>query len=286
MEGSRYHPGAMSPPAHVPPPGGPSRRVRLLGRLGRMAAAGAVLLALSLALPACGSSKSYHFPLVRIDATVNQDGSLSIVERRTFAFEGHFSFAFFTVEHKAFDDVVDFQVSENGQAFTEGDTESPGAVRYEDDVLEGPGGFKFKATWWFDAQDEERTFTFSYRVLCAADLYSDTAHLLWKFVGEGWSVPTDRVVVSVHLPGAADPVPPRPVGVATRGSRSRPRPGRSPPPRSPSPRSGPGDTVRSRARSGSPPRRRSFWTRPTSVRGRSSRGACCSHDPSCRPCPT
>jgi uncharacterized membrane protein YgcG len=175
---------------------------------GRLVLLLAVVAALTLA--GCGGGKSYSFPEVRIDATVNQDGSLSIEEHRTFDFDGDFSFAFFTIEHKHFSDVVDFQLSEGGDVYEEG-IEVPGHVRIEDSVLEGPGGFKFKATWWFDAHDEQRTWTFRYRMLCAVDLYADTAHLLWKFIGEGWTVPTDRAVITVHLPGRADEVPePRP----------------------------------------------------------------------------
>jgi hypothetical protein len=63
-------------------------------------------------VPFLGAEKTYSFPSVVIDATVNQNGSLMIVERRTFDFRGEFHFAFFTVEHKQFGDVVDFFVRE------------------------------------------------------------------------------------------------------------------------------------------------------------------------------
>jgi uncharacterized membrane protein YgcG len=177
----------------------------------RLSIAAVVAVALALVLPTCSKGKHYSFPQVRIDATVNQDGSLSIVENRTFDFHGQYHFAFFTVEHKQFDDVVDFSVREGNVPYQETDVEGqPGTVLFEDDVLEGPGGFKFKATWWFAAKDEQRTFTVSYKVLCAADLYSDTAHLLWKFIGEGWTVGTKSAVITVHLPGKAERVPERP----------------------------------------------------------------------------
>jgi hypothetical protein len=158
----------------------------------------------ALALAGCGGGKSYSFPDVRIDATVNQDGSLSIVEHRTFDFHGQFSFAYFTVEHKAFSDVVDFEISEGGTDYVPDGVQAAGHALLEEQVLEGPGGFKYKATWWFDAEDERRTFTIRYRVLCATDVYADTAHLLWKFIGEGWTVDTDRAVVTIHLPGRVE----------------------------------------------------------------------------------
>ena len=187
----------------------PSRRSSPRAGLRRAALAALALLG-AVWLSGCVREKSYSFPEVRIDATLNQDGSLSIEERRTFDFRGDFSFAFFTVEHKQLNDVVEFQVSEGGDVYEEGAPEVPGHVRLEEGVLEGPGGFKFKATWWFSASDERRTWTIRYRVLCAADVYADTAHLLWKFVGEGWTVPTESAVITLHLPGRAVSPPPRP----------------------------------------------------------------------------
>ncbi len=58
-------------------------------------------------------AKYYDFPQVRIDATVNQDGSLSVVERRTFDFQkGSFSFAYREIRHRLPGDITDFHVSE------------------------------------------------------------------------------------------------------------------------------------------------------------------------------
>jgi uncharacterized membrane protein YgcG len=183
--------------------------VAVVRSLLRRLAPGLVLVVL---FPACSPSKSYSFPSVRIDATVHPDGSLSLVEQRTFDFHGHFHYAFFTVEHKQFDDVTDFAVREGDRTYTPGTATTAGHMVFDDNVLEGPGGFKYKATWYFDAQDHRRTFTISYRVQCAVDVYPDTAHLLWKFIGEGWTVPTEHAVVTVHLPGSATNPPARPEG--------------------------------------------------------------------------
>ena len=43
-------------------------------------------------------------------------------------------------------------MTENGKPFDPGLPEgTTGALKIEDPVLEGPGGFKYKATWWYDA---------------------------------------------------------------------------------------------------------------------------------------
>lgn len=146
-----------------------------------------VLAVIGLAGPAESQDKSYFFPEVRIDATVTQDGTIRLVERRTFEFDGSFSFAFFTIDAPP-ERVVGFTVSEDGEPLQ---------------VVEESDPSIFRATWFYSAQDERRTFTISYSVRCAVQVYEDAAHLLWQFVGTGWDVPTDSVGVTVHLPGEA-----------------------------------------------------------------------------------
>lgn len=135
--------------------------------------------------------KSYHFPEVTIDATVKPDGSLSLHERRTFAFQGDFSFAYFNISptHAPPSFIEGFTITEAGQPV---DIET---------YVAGNGGFE--ARWDFQASDEERTWDISYTVRCAVDVYTDAAHLNWQFIGTGWDVPTDHALVTVHVPGHA-----------------------------------------------------------------------------------
>lgn len=131
--------------------------------------------------------KDYRFPRVEIDATVRPDGALVLDEHRTFAFEGDFSFAYFTIDWPL-ELIQDFSISEAGQPYP--------VTPYEDSG-------KVRADWSFSASDERRTFDIHYVALCAVDVHLDTAHLLWQFVGRGWEKPTDLVRVHVHLPEAA-----------------------------------------------------------------------------------
>jgi uncharacterized membrane protein len=146
----------------------------------------AVVLPIAIPLWAAASGKSYDFPEVRIDATVQPDGSLDLVERRTFDFDGEFSFAFFTIAGPP-DRIEGFTIRE-------GDRVIP---------ITNESSFEFKARWNFAAEDEQRTFTISYRVRCAVKVWADTAHLNWQFIGTGWEVPTEHAFIRVHLPGAA-----------------------------------------------------------------------------------
>ncbi|MGH2710143.1 MAG: DUF2207 domain-containing protein, partial [Actinomycetota bacterium] len=153
------------------------------------------------ALRAPGVIKDYRFPRVEIDATVRPDGSLVLDERRTFAFEGDFSFAYFTVDWPPHL-IQDFSISENGQPFLIAPHAEAGGTR---------------ADWTFDAHNESRTFDIHYVVLCAVDVYPDTAHLKWQFVGRTWEKETDLLHVRIHLPQAARKTP-RPGGACPQAA--------------------------------------------------------------------
>src|SRR3954471_10850683 len=161
------------------------------------------LVALPVALvPGSAQAKSYHFSRVQIDATVLPDGSLQVVDHRTYDFSGDFHGADYTIQWPS-DRIEDFTVAENGK---------------ELHVDSNPFVSPFHAVWSYAAADEQRTFTISYRADCAVDVFSDTAHLLWQFVGTGWTVPTDFVKVTVHLPGVAQNPPRRPARCSGAGS--------------------------------------------------------------------
>src|SRR3954451_3165926 len=161
------------------------------------------LVALPVALvPGSAQAKSYHFSRVLIDATVLPDGSLQIVDHRTYDFSGDFHGADYTIQWPS-DKIENFKVEENGKGFH---------------VDSNPFVSPFHAVWFYNTADEQRTFTISYRADCAVDVFSDTAHLLWQFVGTGWTVPSDFVKVTVHLPAVAEKPPPRPPSCTGAGA--------------------------------------------------------------------
>jgi hypothetical protein len=147
--------------------------------------------------------KDYDFPEVSIDATVLPNGDLRLEETRTFDFRnGPFTYAYFNVDDPN-DHVRDFTISERLPDGTEVPVEPDYATHSI--VTEG-----FQAQWSYEAEDENRTWVFRYRVACAVDVYSDTAHLYWQFIGTGWDKPTGHAVIAVHLPGHSTDDVPRP----------------------------------------------------------------------------
>jgi uncharacterized membrane protein len=138
--------------------------------------------------------KDYHFPEVDIDATVQPNGDLMLEETRTFDFQnGPFTYAYFNVDDPL-DHVRDFTIAEK----LDDGTEVPVTPDYASHSIVTEG---FQSQWSYSAEDETRTWVFRYRVACAVDVYSDTAHLYWQFIGSGWDQPTQHAVITVHLPG-------------------------------------------------------------------------------------
>ena len=160
-----------------------------LGWLILLVVVAATVLPIGIPIWAALAQKSYDFPEVNIDATLQSDGSLDLVEKRTFDFDGEFSFAFFTIETDDLEQVQNFKVTEGGRELRVDTSES--------------SSFQFKGRWNFEAEDEQRTFTISYTARCAVDVWADAAHLNWQFIGTGWEVPTEHAFVRLHLPPAA-----------------------------------------------------------------------------------
>ena len=150
--------------------------------------------------------KDYHFPEVTIDATVVANGDLVLEETRTFDFRnGPFTYAYFNVEdpmdiEQPDGRVRDFSIHER---LADG-SEVPVEPDY---AYHSIATDNFQAQWSYQANDEERTWVFRYRVACAVDVYEDTAHLYWQFIGTGWDKPTDHAVITVHLPERAEGSP-------------------------------------------------------------------------------
>jgi len=148
-----------------------------------------------LAAPA--SAKSYFFTRVAIDAHANPDGSMWITERRTYKFNGSFSWATYALERRGWSDVTDISLADESGRYTAASTGTPRTYQ----VALSPKELAVK--WHFSAEDEERTFTIRYRVAGVVTRYRDTGELFWQFIGTGWEVPTESVRISVLIPGAA-----------------------------------------------------------------------------------
>ncbi|MDR2672467.1 MAG: DUF2207 domain-containing protein [Coriobacteriales bacterium] len=174
----------------------------------------AVFLASFILVPAPQAyAKDYSSGPVRIDAEVSSDGSMRVVEQRSFDFDGSFS-------------TVWWNLPTAKQGGNVGITVDSVALRYDS----RGGDFSalslvpFKTAWrtsggpgldsysvdnqsgtvdpyvFFTVTDETITVKLTYTVSGALNTYLDVAELYWKFVGPGWQVDSHDVTTTITLP--------------------------------------------------------------------------------------
>lgn len=175
-----------------------------------------VVLALSLVVaPAPAWAKSYSMPEVAIQAEVLEDGTLHVVERRVFRFDGSFTTVWWT--QGSLPQFGAFQVNGMQMAIDEFPPDDiwatplqdvpevpfetlwrseggPGATAYSVDVAEAT------CYLFFDVTDKAMVAQIDYQISNAVELYDDCAELYWKFVPDGWGEDSQNVTCVVTLP--------------------------------------------------------------------------------------
>ena len=150
-------------------------------------------LTLVIAFPA-RADKSYTIGPVRIEAWLEQDGSLRVEEERSYDFSGSFHYAFRSLPLREGVHYSDFVVLEGAQAYIEQAGDDPGSfvVRQEEGLIE--------VRWFFSARDERRTFIFRYRLTGAVARHEDAGLFYYQFIGKDWGQRQRDVSLTLHPP--------------------------------------------------------------------------------------
>lgn len=187
-------------------------------------------------MPSAAFAKSYTCPSVEMDAVVNADGSLSVTERRTFVFDGSYSAVWWTFDALPSEEseisIASVEVGPVSDAASaapaSAQEESAASVAAAGEVVSGPVSLPevdFQRAWRdaggpadpaFSLDADRKTayvfypfeggrfeVTLTYAVSNFVQVYDDAAEVYWQYVGHGWSVDSDRVVATLHLPVAA-----------------------------------------------------------------------------------
>ncbi len=172
-------------------------------RLSAAIAVLAIALAAALAITTPALAREYEITNVDIDATISADGTLSVVEERTFDFDGSFNGVYWDIPqgtglHMGQDIVV--TVGEVGEvkdggfvAFNPGDE---GSGVYEITEYYSTTNIKL----YNKKSDEQATYRINYTIAGGLLAWDDCAELYWKFVSDGWDEPSQNVSCDVHLP--------------------------------------------------------------------------------------
>jgi len=152
-------------------------------RYSRVLVALLLVLAVLLVAPAAALAKSYSMPRVEIAGVVAGDGSLSVIESRSFDFSGDYSRVYWYLEKSGREIEIQGVGGPDGKfALTTdpsaGESRPPGTYRVTDE------GSRVLVEAFHRSADTQATFALRYVVRGAAQRYSDTSELYWKFVGD------------------------------------------------------------------------------------------------------
>ena len=184
----------------------------------RFASICALVACALLLLPAVARADGYSMTQTYIGATVEADGSLTVVERRQFDFDDDINGVFWEIntgsnQQGGAAGVNVLSVEEDGTAFNRVDYANKGDSGVYT-VEQSDGGVKIKVFSPHESGDSAIYYV-SYTMTGAVMNWSDTAELYWKFVGDGWSADSDDVEMEVHFANAAAGAP------ATKGDNFR-----------------------------------------------------------------
>jgi len=154
---------------------------------------------LVLLVPRIADAKSYRIPEITIRAEVSDDGELFIEEDLTFAFSGSYTYAFRDIPLKRGETLRQFAITDSGNNYHRETGQRPYTYIIED-TRDG-----VRVTWYYRAQDEQRTFNMRYVIGGAVKRHADVGELYFKFVGSGWDRPIGNVDVVVSFPEGTTP---------------------------------------------------------------------------------
>ena len=152
------------------------------------------------------ASKSHECTSDTINATVVTDGSLRVIDARTYSFEGRYTLTAAVLDPPPGGAAIVNGVSvidENGvttqlvEVPFQGSWRTaggPASGHYSVDVAENTV-YAFSTT-----EDAKKTFVFDFTYTNAVTQYDDVSVLYWQFVGPNWDVDTEDVNAYVHLP--------------------------------------------------------------------------------------
>ena len=164
-----------------------------------------VALALLL-LPAAAHADGYSMTQTYISATVEADGSLTVVEGRQFDFDDDINGVFWEIntgsnQQGGTAGVDVLSVEEEDTAFNKVDSANKGDSGVY--TVEQTGdGVRIKVFSPHESGDSAIYYV-SYTMTGAVMNWADTAELYWKFVGDGWSADSDDVEMEVCFANAA-----------------------------------------------------------------------------------
>jgi uncharacterized membrane protein len=143
-------------------------------------------------------AKEYEIPRIHAEYSIASDGTVTIIEHRSYTFDGSFSWADYRLPLDGFTDIENIRVREEGELFINENSENPGTFSVSKDDS------RVVVQWYFEAEDEERTFTVSYELKGALVTGNEWTEFFWTFAGDDRPKPTENFTAEITFPQAVD----------------------------------------------------------------------------------
>lgn len=146
---------------------------------------------------------------VDIDATVQKDGTMHVVETRTFYFKGSFHGVYWNLpvgKNKYNGQDVKVNITSVTVQDSQGtrqlySKDSSGSSANSDEYYVSSQSSDMLNLKIYSAHDDEPArITIEYDITNVVTSWSDTAELYWKFVSDGWDSESQDVTATIHLP--------------------------------------------------------------------------------------
>jgi uncharacterized membrane protein len=160
----------------------------------------AIFVSLFFFFPKTALAKDYSIPKANFDVILKTDGSARVTETREYSFNGSYSWADEWIPKNNIKfQISSFQLLEGDKEYlaVTTDVNNPGHYYFVDQ------GDRVYIKWYYEAQNERKTFTLHYTITSAIVNHSDIAEFYWQLIGDQWPKGTGNVTATVHLPEAA-----------------------------------------------------------------------------------
>lgn len=139
-------------------------------------------------------AKEYSIPELHIEVQINEDGTITITEHRTYVFEGSYTWANYRLPKSGYSAIKSIQVSEANNPFKNLNSEEPGTFLVEE------SNQAYNIKWFYSAENEQRVFTIRYTLEGAVVIGSEWSEFFWTFAAGGREKSTDHLDILVQLP--------------------------------------------------------------------------------------
>jgi uncharacterized membrane protein len=142
-----------------------------------------------LFIPLLIFGKSYFYPEINTDICFTSDGKAHIIQERTYAFDGAFSWAYVNLKKQGADNIILNEIAEK--------TDTGRTPIQPLEINDSPQSLYIR--WGYSAQDETKTFLLDYTIIGAVKRYQDVAEFYWKVI-EDEHEKISNIKINILLP--------------------------------------------------------------------------------------